>query len=133
MSYVRVYAITDVQVAISESTPSTLAIGASGTVNSSGWTDGQLSEWVYVTPPEDGVLDFDFVAKKPTGIVLWVFRPIHSDFARSIPAPDDFWGPGRPLRGVRIHALTNVMEVPLPGASESKKFGQMAAGDRWPW
>jgi hypothetical protein len=130
MSYVRVYSVSDLQVVHSNSSPGHLTIAAIGQVNSSGWSDGQLTEWVYVSPPTDRILDLDFVAKKPNGIVFWAFQPIHADYSRTFINIAEFWGPGLPLAGVRVHAASNTMDAPLSSPSSPSLFGP---GDRWPW
>lgn len=81
--------------------PLLVVVEAEGTVSSSGWSNGQLVPRVYVKPPADGIQDFDFLAEKPTGIVLWVLSAItgHGEIEM---AP---W-----MRGVRIHGQHNSVE-----------------------
>lgn len=65
-----------------------------------------------MTPPEDGIQDFDFLAIPPEGIVLTVIRPIVAEVVATAD-PLNYWGPGKPLRGVRVHAQTGSLEALL--------------------
>ncbi len=101
MTKKKVLEVQSVQLSILESLPEQLRIIASGTVPTGGWTDPELIQYVYVTPPRDGIYDFDFVAKPPEGIVTQVITPIEVSYTlESI--PDD-------LKGARIHASTNAI------------------------
>jgi hypothetical protein len=106
----RVLCVDSVQVAILESKPPQFAVMANGKVPSTGWTQPELSMWFYVVPPEDGIQDYDFVARPPSGIVLPVVTPI-SVFHPDPRDPRNYWGKGKPLKGVRIHARENSMEA----------------------
>jgi len=60
--------------------------------------------------PDDGILDIDFYAAEPTGIVL----PMMSDITASLVInrdPVNYWGKGKPLAGARVHAATNSLET----------------------
>jgi hypothetical protein len=104
-----------------------LTIASSGTVTTSGWCCGELQPRVYIHPPVDGVWDWDFVATAPTGIVLNVISPIAAQTDPFMP-PD--W-----MRGVRVHAATNVLEQasPLASALKSDAVVQRDPGDVFPW
>lgn len=80
---------------------SLLEIAALGEVTTTGWTHPRLSPVYYVTPPADGVWDFEFHADPPSGVVAPVIRPVGALFLG--PAPE--W-----CKGVRIHAATNNVE-----------------------
>ena len=73
---------------------------AEGMVNTGGWSDGQL-RLRGMTP--DGIVEFDFVAKPPTGVVTQALAPISAAVA-TLPQPSDF-------RGVRVFAQTNSKEA----------------------
>lgn len=122
MSYVRVYQASRVTTALLKKNPPDLFIGATGQVNSSGWTEPQLSAWMYIKPPADGILDFDFIAKKPSGVVLWALCPISAD--TTLPDIDllNYWGKGIPLKGVRIHAASNSKESKFAKPIKSGKI-----------
>lgn len=79
-----------------------LYVAARGTVSTTGWKNPQLTPRVHVTPPADGIWDFDFVADAPGGIVLDVISDVSADWF----GPDQAW-----VRGVRIHAATNYLVV----------------------
>ena len=99
--------ITSVQkvcFSINKSNPPQLSVTAAGTVNSSGWNDGELIARVYVTPPQDGIQEFDFVAKIPDGVVLWVMSPISGDATIKM----EPW-----MEGVRVYSATNFVATLL--------------------
>lgn len=116
MTKVRVLSVSQVDVHLQKSNPPTLGVVATGTAPSSGWTDPSLEAWRYVLPPDDGIQDFDFVAQPPAGIVLPVVLPITGEVS-SVVDVLNYWGPGKPLAGVRIHARSNSMEARLSDAA----------------
>jgi hypothetical protein len=132
----RILSVKSVSVFILRSDPPQVGITADGDVPTSGWTQPSLSPWFYVVPPADGIQDFDFVAEPPTGIVLPVVSPIsvHAVIARD---PKDYWGKGKPLKGVRIHARENSIVATL----DEKKILETArlsalpsdSPSPWPW
>jgi hypothetical protein len=74
-----------------------------GTVPSGGWQNPSLDRRQYVTPPVDGIQDYDFTAAPPVGSAIQVILPIAAqDVIVDIPS----W-----LKGVRVHTATNCMEV----------------------
>ena len=92
-----------------------LAIWAVGSVTSSGWTNARLSPYYYITPPADGIYDFDLEATPPTGIALAVISPIAATLVvPTLPS----W-----LKGVRIHASANNLQALLPGEFLEIKAG----------
>jgi hypothetical protein len=106
----KIYEVKDVHLFLLKSFPPQLLIQADGLVTSTGWTDPELIPYIYIQPPPDGIYDFDFVAKPPTGIsqpVLTDIRASHVVF----PIPDN-------LKGVRVHSSTNSVERLLYEASE---------------
>lgn len=80
---------------------SVLEIAAVGEVTTTGWTHPRLEPVFYVTPPADGIWDFEFQADPPSGVVAPVIRPIGALYLGR--APD--W-----CKGVRVHAATNAIE-----------------------
>ena len=101
----KVYQVSEVQLHILKSRPPQLDISADGTVRTSGWKNAELSPYVYVTPPEDGIQEFDFVAEPPDGVVSQVITPISANTIME-EIPD--W-----LKGVRVYAETNQVEETL--------------------
>lgn len=105
----KIYSVKTVKVALAKSIPPLLIVTAEGSVNSSGWKDGQLSPRVYIRPPEDGIQDFDFLARPPAGFV----RPVVTDISA-----EDVYGrmPGW-LKGIRVHSANNAVEVAVTNPS----------------
>lgn len=93
-----------------------------GTVNSLGWSRPSLEPFKYIAPPEDGVQDFDFVAVPPDGPVGDAMMPILAHRLIGMPV-DNYWGSGRPLKGVRIHAATNAVETPIGDVARLVRSG----------
>jgi hypothetical protein len=109
----KVFAVDDVQVRITRTEPPWLVIHAMGRVPTTGWSNGQLSKHVHVTPPADGIQGFDFVAQMPASdqAVLDVLTPISAQL--ECPKVDiaNYWGQGMPLKGIRVHAVSNAKTV----------------------
>lgn len=95
---------------------------AIGRARSSGWTTARLEPRVYVTPPLDGMQDFDFVADSPTGETAAVLAPILAEgMIRKM----------RWMRGIRIHADFNVIERLFAPVAEPLFFHDLSQ-DRAP-
>lgn len=106
-----IYSVQSIdQIVIHRTHPPTLHMSATGTVRSSGWSNGRLVPRVYVTPPADGIMEFDFVAIPPDGVVLWWMAPITAPISGEI-VPT--WA-----RGFRLVAETNEIEHLLPVLSD---------------
>ena len=113
---------------------STITVMATGLVNTGGWSDAELAAWSYISPPEDGILDFDLVARMPPddAMVTMAFE----DVSASIAGPMPPW-----VRGIRVHASTNSTEVLLdaipsqPDLPETNAEGNVLANKvlPWPW
>jgi hypothetical protein len=122
---------------ILKSNPPQVGIAAAGTVSTTGWTHPALEPWFYIAPPADGILDFDFGAMPPDHIVLPMTMPIaaHAVITRD---PRDYWGEGKPLAGVRIHARQNSVVAMLDAKASSEARLSLAAKGGidpvpWPW
>lgn len=126
---VRIYDVQSVAIAILKSNPPQIIVSAVGRASSTGWSNPTLGAWYYIDVPKDGIQDFDFTADEPTGISLPVLCPIAASTLISRD-PANYWGKGRPLVGVRIHARTNLIEERLEGKSET--FELMSGEDGWP-
>ena len=85
----------------------TLFLHASGTVPTSGWSGFRLVPVFYLTPPPDGLWEFDFVADEPHGIVLQVISPASA--ATVIAAPG--W-----VKGVKVKSAAGSLPSPLKPA-----------------
>jgi hypothetical protein len=123
----RIYSVEKVHVealiGIPENPP-IIAVSAEGWVPTSGWSHPDLTPWVYIVPPKDGILDLDFVATPPTGIVLQVLTKI--GVARAFPVPA--W-----VLGVRVHSSTNQIAAPIAGVSPASEAVLAGEGLPLPW
>ncbi|HWW59541.1 MAG TPA: hypothetical protein VN047_21815 [Sphingopyxis sp.] len=83
-----------------------LAVEAEGLTPTAGWSQVRLEPHVYITPPDDGVQDFDLVGDRPAGASP---EPGAADALTPVEAawegPLEDW-----LIGVRIHAVDNMIE-----------------------
>jgi hypothetical protein len=91
--------------------PPILDIIAIGNVTSSGWKHGRLVPYIYITPPADGIYEFDFVAEPPTGPALTVILPIVAQGQWEDFPPD--------LKGVKIYSSSNSLVATLDNAKEA--------------
>ncbi|MFZ5739647.1 hypothetical protein BJ123_102222 [Rhodopseudomonas thermotolerans] len=124
----RVLEVTSVDLSLVKTKPPQIHIVTHGTVPTSGWKHPRLSPWFYIRPPDDGIQDFDFVADAPTGIVLPMITTIVAE--ATIPRdPEDYWGPCKALRGVRIHARTNTKEASFNAAEDLAQAISLFRGD----
>ncbi len=123
----RVYSVENVRaqalIGIPENPPA-IAVSAEGLATTTGWTHPDLTPWVYIVPPKDGILDLDFIATAPTGPVLPVLSPIAVTKAFLIPP----W-----VLGVRIHSSTNFAEATIAGARQPTETDKKAEGWPGPW
>jgi hypothetical protein len=102
----RVYVVDSVSLSLLKSNPPKLIITASGTVNSTGWTQPRLRPRFNIHfPPANGIYEFDFVADPPTGPVLWVMTSVKAGYIMD-PMPGN-------LKAVIVHSCTNSIEEPL--------------------
>jgi hypothetical protein len=105
----KVFAVDDVLVYITRTEPPWMIIHAIGRAATTGWSNGQLAKHIHITPPADGIQGFEFNAQMPApgDITLDVLTPIsaHAEF----PGIDvaNYWGKGVPLKGIRVHAVSN--------------------------
>ncbi len=85
--------------------------------------------WSYAKPPEDGYIDFDFLATppKPGTFVTQGFAKISS---MPLSIPIDVW-----VMGVRIHASSNKLEIGLNSDLQmEEKLGFVGEDPTpWPW
>jgi hypothetical protein len=112
-------------------TPMT-ALSVQGTASSSGWTHPHLARIRYFAPPTDGIQEYDFVATPPKGIALTVMTPISATFFLTEDIAN-YWGPGQPLKGVRVHAASNSLEYLFDQKPEKMMVLQSLTGDDSPY
>jgi hypothetical protein len=96
--------IVDLDVVLSKSNPPVVGMKALGQVPTTGWTDPELAARIYVTPPADGVQEFDFMATPPSGPAGEMISHLAAE--ASFVKPD--W-----CKGVRVYAQTNKAEKPV--------------------
>lgn len=123
----RVYDVEEVHIEaldVMNGAPPAVVVSARGRVNSTGWTNPQLAAWIYIQPPRDGILDLDFIATAPSGLVNFVMSPITVGLAFTVPG----W-----VRGVRIHSSTNKMETLLEEPVAKGKMPEPKRGMPLPW
>lgn len=103
----RIYSVDCIDLALIKKNPPDLLVMASGRVTTNGWTNPRLEPFVYIVPPADGVLDCDMAATPPApgDIVLQVITPVFADLV--LTDVENYWEPGMPLKGVRIHSTNN--------------------------
>jgi hypothetical protein len=84
-----------------------LIVEVEGLAPTLGWTNVRLDPHVYITPPDDGVQDFDLVGDRPA--------PGPSGAADALTEVEGGWeGPLQDwVIGVRIHAIDNLIEDEL--------------------
>jgi hypothetical protein len=108
----KILSVSNIDLSIEKINPPNLVINASGLVSTSGWTNGHLIPYAYITPPADGIYEFDFVADPPSGIVLQVISPI-------IAKPYVWENYPNDLTGVKIYASSNSITEQLSSDSKS--------------
>ena len=95
----KILEITEVRLAVLESSPPQLQINASGTVPTAGWSNPRLEPHIHVHVPPDGIYGFDFVADPPKEVTAQVISSIEvTDVWENLPEG---------VKGVRVHASRN--------------------------
>jgi hypothetical protein len=82
-----------------KSNPPQLAVSTHGIASTRGWTQPRLIPHEYDEPPEDGIIEYDFVADPPETRAQRIVTPISSSYF-TCPIPD--W-----VKGVRVIAEKN--------------------------
>ena len=98
----KVYSIDSVLAGLDTLSPPALVVYVRGHVTSHGWSHPQLLPWSYISPPVDGIYDFDLVATPPGGL--------NPPALELIEAAGAFSNPPEILHGIRIHASNNFKE-----------------------
>ena len=78
-----------------------LTVEAEGLAPTAGWSNVRLEPHAYITPPEDGVQDFDLVGDRPADGAADALTPVEAAWEGEV----EDW-----LLGVRIHAVHNRIE-----------------------
>lgn len=109
----KLYSVDEVKLSIQKINPPNLVVRADGKSNSTGWSDQQLLPYVYISPPADGIYEFDLVGTPP-GPETIVNRVI-SDMN---PEAELVWeGFPSDLKGVRVYASYNSLTTFLNSGS----------------
>jgi hypothetical protein len=121
----KIYAVDEIETTLLKSNQPSLLIVCHGRVTSSGWSDPALSQYVYVSPPADGIQEFDFIAGRPPAgsIVLEVLTPVRAEATLESIDLANYWGPGLPLRGVRVFAVSNAKSASFDATSKMHSLG----------
>jgi len=78
-----------------------LVVEVEGLAATAGWANVRLDPHVYITPPDDGVQDFDLVGDRPSGDAAEVLSEVEAAWE----GPLEDW-----VIGVRVHAVDNLIE-----------------------
>ncbi len=117
----KISRIVEVRLSLIKSKPPSLLISAVGAVPTTGWSSAELSPYVYITPPQDGYWEFDFVARAPSGPAAEVITPIGAAYVwTKLPAG---------LKGIRVYASENKIEKPFQGINLTAGGGEVP----FPW
>jgi len=109
----KVMQVDRVAVSYIKTNPPQLQIKADGKTNTGGWSDPELVEHVYIVPPGDGVYEYDFVARPPSGGSNQAITATSAHTVRhNIP---------KEMKGVRVIAKTNKKEANLERPATQKK------------
>ena len=126
MRYCRVLQVGEVDLTYVSEDWSDIVITAHGRTSTCCWTDPQLSQWIHVVPPKDGIQEFDFVARRPGGLVFPALTPIVGQGVMKDVDFPNFWGPGRPLVGIRVHGTNNSVEHIFAGMGATDEVERVA-------
>ena len=92
------------EVTVSRSTDKKeLVVSATAEVPTAGWTDARLTRREYVTPPQDGIYEYDFTALKPTGAVAQVVSEIK--------ATDKWANPPADVKGIKVYGTAAGVKI----------------------
>ena len=120
----QVYCVDRVDVHLTRTSPPWIILQALGRAPTTGWTNVQLAKCTYVVAPEDGIQQYDLVglAPPPGQVALEVLSPIAGQ--TDIPDVDlaNFWGPAKPLTGIRVLAAANNKTVMIVGRDKSLRM-----------
>ena len=105
----KIFAVNDIDTSLLESNRPALLVSSNGRVVSSGWRDAELAQYFYLTPPTDGIQEFDFIATRPPAgsVVLPSLTPVRAEFLLLDVDLENYWGVGKRLRGIRVYAVSN--------------------------
>lgn len=82
-----------------------LVVEVEGLAATAGWANVRLDPHVYITPPDDGVQDFDLVGDRPANPSSGDAAEVLSEVEAAWEGPLEDW-----VIGVRVHAVDNLIE-----------------------
>jgi hypothetical protein len=103
MATKTVFEVKSMRMVVQESFPPQAQVRAYGTTRIGGWTNGRLIQIIHVAPPQDGMIELNFVADEPTGGSTDAITPIESEELDLGLVPEG-------TKGVRVIAETNSVE-----------------------
>jgi hypothetical protein len=93
-----IHEVTEVGAFRTDDTPPRLIVEVSGMAATPGWTNVRLERQTYLTPPEDGVQEFDLVGDRPADVAPELLTDVLTDYA----GEDEEW-----ITAVRVHGAQN--------------------------
>ncbi|MGJ3247779.1 MAG: hypothetical protein ACFE0I_17090 [Elainellaceae cyanobacterium] len=108
----KILEISEIRLAILESLPPKLKISVKGRVGSTGWENPRLIPYRYITEPQDGVWEFDFIAQDPSSETGIITVPTLMDI-ETLYIWENY--PEDSVKGVRVYASTNSISVMTNG------------------
>ncbi len=135
---IRLFDVTDIQLAVMESVPPQLSVSVVGNATTVGWSNAELVPLEKTLSP-DGILDLEFVATPPDGPIT---LPAMTPMSANIVWQDSV----ERLIGVNIHTRTGetmqflggpkmASEIPFPWSAEAaamNNFTTLAVGEEGP-
>lgn len=121
------FSVLGIDVSYLKSYPPILTITVYGTTSTSGWTNIKLVPRTYVTPPEDGIQEFDLMGIPPQDFVLQVVTQVTSEpFLWSTDSMPNW------VRGIKVYASDNSVIKPfLTEAANALPFYLDAENEKW--
>ena len=95
-----------------------LTVEVEGLTPTAGWSQVRLDPHVYITPPEDGVQDFDLVGDRPATGDTDELTMVEAAWEGPLPE----W-----LIAVRVHAIDNMIEDEIFGPWDEDDMASEAA------
>ena len=120
----KVFAVDEVIVHITRTEPPWMIIHAIGRTATTGWSNGQLSRHIHITPPADGIQGYEFNAQMPApgDVTLNVLTPISAHAEEPGVDVANYWGKGAPLKGIRVHAVSNSKCVEVVSRADAREI-----------
>lgn len=98
----KIFEVTEVEAHLDKTHPVTLRVTATGNASSGSQQNPRLQRREYVTFPEDGIQEYDFLIEGSAGP--------GTDDMKAHKVEEEWQNPPPALKGVRVIALTNAKE-----------------------